>query len=103
MCRVIHSSTKMRSDGNVSKSQAKAVRQSIFLGYQLDVFAALRRLLKPLLDTVLKALHVKNPPDHHRAFAFKLSVKNTVTCVQPSDLCQFTHINSILSLGCVGN
>lgn len=40
---------------------------------------------------------------HHRAFAFKLSVRNTVTRVQPSDLCQFTHIKSILSLGCVGN
>lgn len=33
----------------------------------------------------------------------KTSVRNTLTCVSPLDLCQFTCIKRILSLGCIDN
>ncbi len=81
-------------------------RQSgIFLGCQFDAFAARRRLCKDenFNGHTLKALHLKNTPDHLQGFALKLSVRNILTRVPPSDLCQVTHIKRILSLGSMGD
>lgn len=99
ICRVIHSWREMRSDRNVSKWWNKAA----FFSCQLDVFAECRKQHRDdnFTGHNLKGLRLKNPPDHLRGFAFKLSVTNTVTHVRPSVLCQFTHIKRILSWLCV--
>lgn len=57
--------------------------------------------MEHFIGHTIQALHLKNPPDLLRGFALKLSVRNTLTRVPPSDLCQFTHIKRILSLGCM--
>lgn len=77
-------------------------QSSLFLGCQFHVFAAPGMLCKDeiFIGFTLKALHLKNTPDHLKGFCLE-SVRNTLTRVPPSDLSQFAHIKRILSLGCL--
>lgn len=85
MCRVICSCGEMRSDGNVSKCQDKAV----FFGV-VNLMCVLHEdgcaEMKTLLDALSKHYIWENAPDHLRGFALKLSVRNTVTRVPPLDV-----------------
>lgn len=77
-------------------------QSSIFLGCQLDVFAARRRLCKDdnFIAQTLKGITSQRSC---RWSALKPSVRNTLTHVPPSDLCQFTRSKWIVYLGSVSD